>query len=425
MSVRHLRWPEEQQAVLSHIRAVYGQDDYETWANTYGQSPAFDPADCFVLDGQQDGEIAAHGMIIPRQLQIGASVLPAAEISLLGVLDAYQGYGGEQMLLETIHRRMTERGDVFGLSFGSPLLFEPWQYEYAVGLYLTSYESDIATDLALKAGSWDPAHSYERRTADQLGASGREVAVRRFYLNDLPAVQSLYAAESARGHYMIARDDDAWAAQLEHLERLDQPDDFIVAEDDDRLVAYARLVTRRQVNTFRDTDAAHFSVIEAAGDHPDAVEALLNEIARMALASNADRIGLFVHPQSTLMCHALARGATLRHFTGAGFLRLHNLAAALTGLAPTFEARLNDSHFASRGFHLIINTEDHQAELTLGSAPSPEIVELDAPATVIVRLLTGWFGVDRVKEGYNERHAALLRVLFPPRDPKIGLADLV
>ena len=34
-------------------------------------------------------------------------------------------------------------------------------------------------------------------------------------------------------------------------------------------------------------------------------------------------------------------------------------------------------------------------------------------------------GIDRVIEGYQERHTTLLRALFPQRDPKIGLADLV
>ncbi|MBI5959320.1 MAG: GNAT family N-acetyltransferase [Chloroflexi bacterium] len=425
MSVRNIRWPGEQEAVLTHIREIYGQSDYDTWSITYGHAPTFDPADCFVLDGERPGEIAGHGMIIPRQIQIGESVLPTAEISLLGMLDSYQGLGGEQLLLEAIHQRMTERGDVFGLSFGSPLVFEPWQYEYAAGLYLTSYESDIATDLALKAGSWDPAHSYERRTADQLGARGREVAVRRFYLPDLPTVKMLYAAESARGHYLMARDDEAWNWQIENQERLDQPDDFIVAEEDDRLVAYARLVTQRQINTFRDTQAARFSVIEAAGDHPDGIESLLGEIARMADALTVDRIGLFVHPQSAFMRHALVRGANQRHFTGAGFLRLHNLPAALQRLAPTLEARHSVSECDSRAYHLIIRTENQQAEVTLGTGGSPEIVELEAPATVVVRLLTGWFGIDRVVEGYQERHALLLRSLFPQRDPKIGLADLV
>ena len=425
MEIRNIRWPDDQEAILDYIRLEYGLDDYDSLSTSYGTHPTFDPADCFVIDGD-DGEIAAHGMIVSRQLQIGESVLPTAEISMLGVLEPYRGYGFEHELLEALHLRMTEREDVLGLSFGEPLLFEPWLYEYAVGIYLTSYESEITTDLALKAGYWDVEHSYERRTADRLGARNRSLAVRRFYINDLPAIQALYSAECARGHYLMARDDPTWYWQLDHLTRIgrNDPDDFLVAEADGQLAAYVRLVTQGQVNMFRD-EAARFNVIEAGGTHADAIEALLGEIARMAQTFNVERIGLFVHPDSAFMEHALARGAVLRQFTGAGFVHLHNLPMALYLLTPTLESRRLNSRFASRSYHLVINTEHDQADIYLGMGSEPEVVELEAPATSVVRLFTGWYCIDNLTMGYHERHADLLRVLFPKRDPKIGMADLI
>ncbi len=426
MDLRNIRWPDDQNAILDHIRLVYGADDYDSLAASYGTGPGFDPADCFVIDGE-DGEIAAHGMIVSRTLQIGESLLPTAEISMLGVLEPYRGYGLEHELLDVLHERMTEREDVFGLSFGDPLLFEPWSYEYAVGLYLTSYESEITTDLALKAGYWDIEHSYERRTADRLGARNRSLTVRRFYLNDLPAVQALYAAESVRGHYIMARDEETWRWQLDHLSRIgrNDPDDFLVAETDGQLVAYARLVTQGQVNLFRESQAARFSVIEAGGTHADGIEGLLGEIARTAQTFNIDRIGLFVHPDSAFMEHALARGAVMRHFTGAGFVHLHNLPMALYLLTPTLESRRLNSRFASRSYHLVVTTEHDQADVYLGMGSEPELVELEVPSMSIVRLFTGWYCIENLTMGYHERHADLLRVLFPRRDPKIGLADLI
>ncbi len=156
---------------------------------------------------------------MPRQLQIGESVLPTAEISLLSVLEPYQGRGYEGLLLEALHQRMSEQEYALGLSFGDPWLFESWSYDYAVGLYLTNFESEIGTEQALRAGQWSQEHSYERRMADRLGARSREVTVRRFYSDDLPAVQALYAQESARGHYVFARDQDTWVWQIEHLLR--------------------------------------------------------------------------------------------------------------------------------------------------------------------------------------------------------------
>jgi GNAT superfamily N-acetyltransferase len=426
MSIRTIRWPDDEDAILDYIRQVYGPADYDNLVSSYGSMPAFDPADCFVIDGDQ-GEIAAHAMIVSRHLQLGVSVLPTAEISLLGVRDTYQGRGYERMLLEAIHERMAARGDALGLSFGSPTPFEPWQYEYAVGLYLTSYESEIATDLALRAGQWDPARSYERRTADRLGARSQPVTIRRCYLDDLPAVQALYAAEGARGHYLIARDLDIWTWQMDHLTRIgrNDPDDFLVAEADERLVAYARIVSQGPVNAFRDSDAATFSVIEAGGDHADGIEALLGEAARLAQTLNAERIGLFVHPESAFMRHALARGGCARDFTGAGFARLHDLSLAMDLLAPTLNARHQNSPFAARSFRLSVMTEDEQTEVALGPTPDAEFIDLEVPSSVLLRLITGWYGVDHVETGYREQHADLLRALFPPRDPKIGLADLI
>ena len=66
----------------------------------------------------------------------------------------------------------------------------------------------------------------------------------------------------------------------------------------------------------------------------------------MARDYNAERIGLFVHPDSRLTEHALARGATLRSFTGAGFLRLNDLTLTLEGMSTTLQGRLNNSNFA-------------------------------------------------------------------------------
>ena len=63
MSVRTINWPDERNAILDHIRQVYGPDDYRLWEGVYGQMPYFDPADSFVIDGERDGEIAGHAAI--------------------------------------------------------------------------------------------------------------------------------------------------------------------------------------------------------------------------------------------------------------------------------------------------------------------------------------------------------------------------
>lgn len=426
MSVRAIRWPEDQEAIFAHFARLNTPEDVDLLAAWYGSTPAFDPLDCLVIDGDGEGEIAAHAMIMPRQIQIGDSVLPAAEIALLSVLDTYRGRRWEHELLDALHERMTEREDALGVSFGDPRLFETWQYEYAVGLYLTNFESRISTSLALRAGRWDSQHGYERRIADRLGAQYRPAVVRRFYLDDLPAVQALYAAEGACGHYLFARDEDTWNWQLNHLTRIgrNDPDDFLVAEVDNRLVAYARLVTQGPVNVFLGDHAARFSVIEAAGDHPDAVEALLGEIGRTAQAFNADSIGLFLHPNSAFMQHALTRGAFLRCATGAGLMRIHDLDNALHLLTPALEARHLSSRYAARAYRLVIHTEHETADTYLGVG-DPETVELETPSTALVRLVTGWYGIGNLSMGYHERYADLLRVLFPRRDPRLGMADLI
>ncbi|MCD4686041.1 MAG: GNAT family N-acetyltransferase [Anaerolineae bacterium] len=424
-AVRPIQWPADQNAILDHMRVVYSAEDYDTLATAYGHTPAFDPADCFVIDGDK-GKIAAHGMLIPRHVQIGMSVLPTAEIGALSVLDEYQEHTLELALLDALHGRMAEREDVLALAFGDPVLYEGWGYVAAAGLYLTRYESLITLDQALNAGQWDMQRSYDRRTTLRLGASNQPVMVRRFYLNDLPAVQVLYAADSARGHYLLARDEAAWTWQIDHLTHMgrNEPDDFLVAEVEGQIVAYVRLVTQEPVNQFRGAQAVPFSVIEACGAHPDGVEALLAQIGHTAQTFGMNRIGLFVHPASVLMQHALARGAELRHFTGAGFMRLNDLLLALYQLQPTLDARRADSRFAPRAVRLIVTTEHQQADVQLGVGELEE-VKLEVPTTTLLRLITGWVGIDALHTGYHERHRDLLRVLFPQRDPKIGMADVM
>lgn len=427
MPVRNLRWPDDYDAVMDHLHQLYGPQEFQILEQSYGTLPGFDPADCLVIEGDQ-GEIAAHGLLVTRGLQLGQSLLPAAEVNLFSVLPAYRGRGYEEELLAALHHRMTARGDVLGLSFGLPHIFAPWQYDYAFGLYLTSYESTIRTEQALQAGFWNPDHSYQRRTAERLGTHNRAVEVRRFYLNDLPAVQLLYQTAAGRGHYLMARDHSQWEWQLDHLARIgrNEPDDFLVAEVDGQLVAYVRMVSQEPVNSFRGEDAAPFSVIEAVGEDPDAVEALLGEIARTAQTFNADRIGLFVHPDSKLMQHALARGATLRHFTGAGMLRLHDMPQALELLKPTLADRCQNCRFVDRSYHLYITTEydRHVVEMGAGGSES-ELVQLEVPVTALLRLLTGWYGIEHLATGFNARYLDLLSALFPARDPKVGLADMI
>jgi len=226
-----------------------------------------------------------------------------------------------------------------------------------------------------------------------LNAHNQPVTVRPFYSSDLPNVQALYTAESARGRYLIERDEATWTWQLDHLIRTGRyhSDDFLVAEAEGRLLAYVRVIAGCDVNWFRAEDAACFNVVEVAGDHPDGVEALLAEVGAIAARLQVDRIGLFVPPDSTFMRHALARGATLRAFTGAAALHLHDAQIALDHLAPALEERALNSRYAGRACRIVIPPEHATAALTL----------------------------------YHERHAGLRRALFPQRHPMIALNDLL
>lgn len=431
--VRPLRWPEDRAALFEHFQQTHTAEDSELLTAWYGTLPDFDPRNSLVI-ADNNGEVAAHIMLIPRQLQIGASTLPTAELTLISVPPETQAPAMLRALFQSAHERMTERGDALGLLLGPPDSGywssegqDVWQYEYAVGLYLTSFESEIATEALLKAGQWDPIHSYQRRTAERLGIAHQPVTVRRYYNSDLSAIAALYTAASARGHYLIARSDEVWEWQLDYLARIGryEPDDFLVAEIAGKIVAYTRLVSQGPVNWFRERDAASFCVVETAGDHPDGVEALVAAIGHNARMLGADRIGLYIHPESALMAHALVRGACLRTSTGAGMVRVHDLAEALDRLRPALEERRLNSPYAARAFQLVLRTENDQGEVYLGAGNEYELVELEAPSTVVARLITGWNGLDRASAGYHERYAPLLRALFPQGDPKIALPDLL
>jgi predicted N-acetyltransferase YhbS len=160
--IRTLNWPEDREALLEHIRLVHGPGDYDILARWYGSMPGFDPHDSFIIDGD-NGEIAGHTMLIPRALQFGDSVLPAAEVGVVGTLDTYRGRGYATAMLDQAMESMTLRGDAISIIFGIPNFYERWGYEYAVGLHLTSYESSIETQHALEAGKWNQAHGHQRR----------------------------------------------------------------------------------------------------------------------------------------------------------------------------------------------------------------------------------------------------------------------
>jgi len=192
MDIRTINWPQERAAIMEHIRLVHGPGDIDLLERWYGTMPGFDPADCFVIDGE-NGEIAGHLMLIPRTLQFGDSLLPAAEIGVVGTLDTYRGRGYARALMDHALEHMTQRGDAVSIIFGIPNFYEKWGYEYAVGLYLTSYESSIATEVALKAGQWNLSHGHQRRMASWLGIRNQPITVRPFTMDDLPAIMALAA----------------------------------------------------------------------------------------------------------------------------------------------------------------------------------------------------------------------------------------
>jgi predicted N-acetyltransferase YhbS len=428
MDIRGISWPADSRAIMEHIRLVHGPGDTDLLEQWYGTMPGFSPDDCFVIDGE-NGDIAAHLMLIPRAIRLGESVLNASEIGVVGTLETYRGQGYATALMQRAIERMSERGDPLSIIFGIPNFYERWGYEYAVGLYLTSYESSIDTELALKANDWSPSNGYQRRLASMLGVRGKDIVVRTFALDDLPAIMNLYNQASARGQYLFARNEDTWRWQIDYMSDIGRHDNnsFLVAEHDGTMLAYLRMVTSAPVNWFRREDAARFSIVEFAGDDPDATGALLAEAASCARDYDAERIGLFVHPQSTLMEHALARGGTQSAFTGAGFLRINDLDLVLNAMSNTLEQRLEDSPFASRRIVLRVTTEDSSAQLELGGeSRMVETIKLEIPAAELVQLLSGWSGLDNVSSGsYSMRHEKVLKVLFPKGSPKIAIADLI
>lgn len=426
MDIRNINWPDERPAILDHIRLVHGEDDGELLTKWYGTMPGFDPADCFVIEGDQ-GEIAAHVMLIPRTLQFGESTHKAAEIGIVGTLEAYRNRGYGSALMDQAILRMGQRGDALSVLFGIPNFYERWGYEYAIGLYLTSYESSIDTELALKAGVWDFSHSHMRRMANQLGIRNREIIVRPFDYNDLPGVMDLYFQSSCAGHSIMARDEQTWLWQLHYMTEIGRHgnESFLVAEHNNTLLAYMRIVTSEPVNWFRN-DASPFSIIEFAGTDPDATEALFAEAAASARDYEVERIGLYIHPQSTLMNHALIRGASLRSFTGAGFLRLNDLNLFLEGMIDTLQHRLDTSAFAGQAIQLQVSNENTSATINLGSHGTPEMIDISAPTHDLLRLMSGWYGPSGLPSGsYTAKYEDVLKVLFPKGDPKVSIADLI
>jgi GNAT superfamily N-acetyltransferase len=427
MQIRTIRWPQDRPAIIDHMRLVHGADASDMLGNWYGSMVDFNPEDCFVIDGEND-QIAAHTMVIPRFLHFGESIIQAGEIGIGGTLETYREQGYASALMQRSIERMTERGDAVSIIFGIPNFYERWGYEYGIGVYLTGFESYIETELALKANKWDFLHSHDRRLAAWLGIRQKEIVVRSFDLADLPAVMELYNQSAVRGHYVMARDEATWQWQLGYMEANGryQSGEFLVAEHNNQIVAYLRMATDSHVNWFN-PESSRFAIIESAGNDPDAIEALLAEVAVCAHDYNAQRIGLYIHPESTLMRHVLAHGAVMRSYSGAGFLRLNDLTLLLESMLSTFQRRLSHSPFATDAIRLRVSSEEQSAEISFGALHGmEEEIVLEAPSTDLMRLFSGWYGIDNLSaEGYSERHYERLKALFPKGDPKIGIADLI
>jgi len=197
-------WPSPDDWPMRDVFARYVEDD-----------PRFDPRDVWVAE--QGGALLSCVQVFPRKLVVHGKSIPVGGIGTVFTHPEHRGHGLGAAVMRAAMDDVHARGLELGLLFAGPVPF---------------YEK-------LGWHPW-PVRRPLLRPADGGDAEAWAAAERFEAARDLAEVQALHASYSRTRDGWCARDARDWWTSLRHAGN--PGEDFLVARDGGRVVAYARAV---------------------------------------------------------------------------------------------------------------------------------------------------------------------------------------
>jgi predicted N-acetyltransferase YhbS len=337
----------------------------------------------------RDGlEVVSTLGLLSLQLSLGDVVMPTGQPEFVATHPDYRGRGLVRTLLDLVHERSAERGDLLQLIAGIPYFYRQFGYEYCIPFpreRLLPPESDLGT-----TGDW---------------------ATRAATPEDIPAMLALQDAAQSPADLRLPFPEEVWPVltELPHVE-------LAVAHTPDGHVA--------GVARIRPIPNGQVRVTSVAARNVGAARALLVRGRRASPGCSlvvADRLD---SPVSAL----LAAGSLPTRRREWLYGRTPDPAALLAHLRPVLGARLAASSLANEAgragislYRSTLNvTYQHGAVTDLSTTPGvppDDDKQTQLPPELIGRVLFGPEGVLAFEEHPDVNLGAdreLLGVLFPP-----------
>jgi hypothetical protein len=360
-----------------------------------------------------DGEHVSGLVINDLQMHIGGAVVHMGGIGGVHTDQRHRLKGYSRRVCEYSNRYMYDRGYDVSLLFG----ISDFYPKFGFASCLPTYKLTLTTRIAERARP-------PRAGGLPWAGAGKTAKVRLGRPEDFPRVRALYNQEYAQrtgsiqrtGRWKGFRMGSTWGSKTVTL----------VAATGGRILAYAGVDDREDALT----------VFEVAGD-PRAYPALLRALTRQAVEKRVESMAFLLPPDDRFSMYARRFGGTLTvnyPYSGAGMLRVINLATLFDKLSPEFSARLQAAGFSGPERTFLLRTDVGSVQVTAGEAGvrvrparAGKRVVVEMPQHRLGELLFGYRTVADVagEPGVRIPRAltALLEVLFPLQWAHVSRAD--
>lgn len=397
LRLRSVSSPEAIERVALFNALIHGANSAPTWRAWMTTHPDAAPEHWLFVEEQASGQVVASLCLLPWRLRYASVVLRAAEMGVVGTLEAYRGRGLQRVL----NRRFDEllHAGSYDLSHiqGIPYFYRQFGYEYAAPL-----EAWWRLELHMAPG--DPlASNYTCRPAT---------------LSDIAVLTQFYDECVGALDVAALRDQRIW-----------------------RYLLGSGLATETGAETWLVLDAAHapagyfrvaqhgfgagLIVAEASQLGAEPGLAALAAIRRLALERNKPFVRLNLPDSAPLVTLARSLGA----YNGGAYawqVRLPNPAALLNTLAPILERRVGASMYAGLTRDVVLDLYRQlivlrfvEGSLTVvADAARDDAAVLRLPPMLLAPLLLGHRNLDEIAHMYPDAAASpsarpLVELLFP------------
>jgi predicted acetyltransferase len=375
-------------------------DYFRTLAN---KDPLFDYENVFVA--RSDGRIVSHVQVFPKVMRTAGVRVWMAGIGGVATDPAHRGRGLASDLLKMSIGSMMRRGMETSILFtGIHDFYRKLGWETVSGM--NSYRIPTEKDLE-----------------EVPGYDGRE-----FTHDDLGPVSAIYETQNSTRDCSVVRSEEVWKLQLKFPQAPSPVEDsggFMVAEKEDRVVAYTRLGNSVWMGC---------TIIEGGclPGHEAGLQTCLAKSVQRARVTGHKELSVFMpedHPLATVF---LKVGAERTREEGGGMmLKIVKPSELMIRLEDPLSARLGTSQFSRTKVELQVGDEVMSLEMSGGFVAMgqerglSEFYRVDERG--FARIVSGYsLPSELVRSGSAKSSDAALRAmdrLFPKHFPHIYIPD--